>query len=405
MQNLTIYTVLLLSFILLPYAIFATSPVALEKLSADTEIKELAGASIPECTRLTYPRNGQENVPLSIILRWEPVEGATGYRIEVGNAQSTATIFYEASFDTNASGIFQLNTNRSYYVRIFPFNEEGEAIGCIQESFSSVVACIFYDEVFEETVNVKPEINVPERLSLCKSELPFTLSSTDRADGFRWYKINPDGTPQLISESREVELTEAGNYLFELFDEVVYYNTIIECPNSQEFVVEVDVGPVIISATGTSVPGGLTITITVEGSGVFEYGLNNSEGPYQRSNIFEMLPFQEYTVYVREIDGCGFSEKLVQIDISEKNFPKFFTPNGDGVNDFWRFERTSDLLNVDLGPIAIYDRYGGLILMIDSMSNGWDGTMNGKPLPAADYWYSASLAVGYDIKGHFSLKR
>jgi len=37
--------------------------------------------------------------------------------------------------------------------------------------------------------------------------------------------------------------------------------------------------------------------------------------------------------------------------------------------------------------------------------NGWDGMLNGKPLPADDYWYNINLADGRIVKGHFALKR
>ena len=37
--------------------------------------------------------------------------------------------------------------------------------------------------------------------------------------------------------------------------------------------------------------------------------------------------------------------------------------------------------------------------------NGWDGTLNGEPMPADDYWYAVYLEDGRISKGHFTLKR
>ncbi|HEU4495483.1 MAG TPA: T9SS type B sorting domain-containing protein [Flavobacterium sp.] len=39
---------------------------------------------------------------------------------------------------------------------------------------------------------------------------------------------------------------------------------------------------------------------------------------------------------------------------------------------------------------------------------GWDGTMNGSPLPSTDYWFKAVYPQGEGLKefrAHFSLKR
>ncbi len=69
----------------------------------------------------------------------------------------------------------------------------------------------------------------------------------------------------------------------------------------------------------------------VSGEGVYEYTLDNIEGPYQESNVFENVPSGIYTIYVRYIkNDSGISSDQVSII----GYPKFFTPNGDGTNDF-----------------------------------------------------------------------
>ncbi len=55
--------------------------------------------------------------------------------------------------------------------------------------------------------------------------------------------------------------------------------------------------------------------------------------------------------------------------------------------------------------IHIYDRYGSLLTQINPTKQGWDGTCNGKPMPATDYWYVIKLKTGKAVKGDFSLKR
>jgi len=56
--------------------------------------------------------------------------------------------------------------------------------------------------------------------------------------------------------------------------------------------------------------------------------------------------------------------------------------------------------------IYIFDRYGKLLKQLDPITDGWDGTYLGKPMPATDYWFRVYLSEdGREFKGHFSLIR
>lgn len=120
---------------------------------------------------------------------------------------------------------------------------------------------------------------------------------------------------------------------------------------------------------------------------------------YQNSPLFENLSPGEYVIYIKDLRGClPISSKKVFI----LDFPKFFTPNGDGYNDTWYIK------NLNLYPestISIFDRYGKLLKQFSSYSNGWNGTYNGENLPADDYWFVLTLSNQTIIKNHFSLKR
>ena len=88
--------------------------------------------------------------------------------------------------------------------------------------------------------------------------------------------------------------------------------------------------------------------------------------------------------------------------VSVIGYPKFFTPNGDGINDTWQVEGVTFQPN---SKIYIFDKFGKLLKKIDPNGLGWDGIYNGKVLPATDYWFMVELDDGRTHRGHFSLVR
>ena len=132
----------------------------------------------------------------------------------------------------------------------------------------------------------------------------------------------------------------------------------------------------------------------------FEYSLD--DGPFQDSPIFINTLSGLHYVTVRDKYGCG-STTIAAIVV---NYPKFFTPNGDGINDTWNIR---DLSNQPDANIYIYDRYGKILKQIRPSNSGWDGTYNGAMMPSDDYWFSVTYSDEShnerEFKAHFAMKR
>ena len=106
-----------------------------------------------------------------------------------------------------------------------------------------------------------------------------------------------------------------------------------------------------------------------------------------------------YLAYARDKNGCGLS---VPYTFYVLDYPRFFTPNGDGHNDVWQIK------NLDLFPkavITIFNRYGKLLTQLNAINPSWNGTYFENDLNADDYWFHLNFGDGKIIKGHFSLKR
>ena len=140
-----------------------------------------------------------------------------------------------------------------------------------------------------------------------------------------------------------------------------------------------------------------SVSINFTGIGVYEFSLDGVQ--YQNSPYFTNVQEGDYLVYIKDINGCGIPTPT---RIFVLDYPRFFTPNGDTYNDFWKIKNSAKYPNMLL---YIFDRYGKLISQVNPKGNGWDGTYNGQPIPADDFWFSIILENNRIIKGHFALLR
>ena len=96
----------------------------------------------------------------------------------------------------------------------------------------------------------------------------------------------------------------------------------------------------------------------------------------QSSNIFTGVSAGVHTITVVDTQGCTYITQTVTVI----DYPKYFTPNGDGINDNWN---VIGLKNQPGAKLYIFDRYGKLIKQISTTGDGWDGTFNNKQLPSS----------------------
>jgi gliding motility-associated-like protein len=104
---------------------------------------------------------------------------------------------------------------------------------------------------------------------------------------------------------------------------------------------------------------------------------------------------------VEDTEGCT----NLTIDVLVIDYPKYFTPNGDGIHDTWKIIGLEAKHNA---KIYIFDRYGKLMNQMDPLGEGWNGKYNGEDLPSTDYWFTIDYKEKDQqklFKAHFSLKR
>lgn len=196
-------------------------------------------------------------------------------------------------------------------------------------------------------------------------------------------------------------ITGETNYSLTVNTEGIYtvlVTNIENCPKTRTITVTASSIATIENVNITDLSDNNSIIVNVSGSGDYEYSIDGEN--YQISNVFYNVESGIYTVYVIDKNGCGIAEE----DISLLGIPNFFTPNGDGYNDYWNIKGVNPSYNAKT-TIHVFDRYGKLLKKFTPLSKGWDGIYNDNAMPSSDYWYVISLEDGRIFKGHFSLKR
>lgn len=96
----------------------------------------------------------------------------------------------------------------------------------------------------------------------------------------------------------------------------------------------------------------------------------------------------DYETVLVNADGCDsvIHTKLYLLEKTtcQVTAPNAFTPNGDGINDFWKVYDGSCLKRC---AAKIYNRYGSLIYQSDNYQNDWRGTYGSKNCPDGTYYY------------------
>ncbi|HKJ07298.1 MAG TPA: T9SS type B sorting domain-containing protein, partial [Flavobacteriaceae bacterium] len=356
------------------------------------------------------------------------------YTVSPNGLSSVGTKLGTFDFETIRNQISSLYTSNNFNVELYlnvedaqlqnnplsdNVNLESQEI-YVRISDKSSQYCVSVGK-FNAIVNPLPEPNgSDEVLILCTDNprpnpqtnfitLDGSTSTSSTNTTYQWYLNN-------------VLLTNETNYLLNVYEAGTYKveaTTTYEnnpssnvddsnCTGYNSFVV-IESNPAYITPNDLTVVddssnNSITINTSNLGLGDYEYALDNDFSGYQDEPYFDNVEAGIHTLFIQDKKGCG----ITSIEVSVLGFPKFFSPNNDGINDTWNVLGVTENFYKQL-ELHIYNRYGKLVAVKDISSLGWDGTYNGALLPATDYWFTVKLVDFNNAirlrKGHFSLIR
>ena len=240
---------------------------------------------------------------------------------------------------------------------------------------------------FDLIVNELPIVKIEKTYFLCNLEPSLNISVDNNLDSYSW-KFQES----KISNTNEANLINAGKYTLT----VGKFQNNIYCENDFEFELIRSVLPTIKEVKYNELSDNNFIEIIPTSGGNLEYSIDGIN--YQESNYFTNIQGGTYVTYIRDKEGCG--EDLKEVTVID--YPKFFTPNNDGHNDLWQIKSINKFPN---SKIAIFDRYGKLLIELSENDSGWNGFYSGKEMPSDDYWFKANFNNKTVFSGHFALKR
>jgi len=252
--------------------------------------------------------------------------------------------------------------------------------------------CYDASQDFKLTVHEPITPDFPLAVFLCEGEPSAVVGAftTDPDYDYQW------SAGELTSS---ITVTQGGEYSLTISDKL----GLSRCDNTFVITVYASKTPHIKEVIIDDLQDSNTITAIPDREGDFEYRMD--EGPYQSGNIFYNVLPGAHTITLNDLNGCGTATESIVV----VGFPKFFTPNGDGINDAWNIVGISSL---EEPMLYVYDRYGKLLKQLSQNSIGWDGTYNGVALPSDDYWFKLSFlnqdgqrTMAKYVNNHFALKR
>ncbi|MEZ5020997.1 MAG: gliding motility-associated C-terminal domain-containing protein [Bacteroidales bacterium] len=139
------------------------------------------------------------------------------------------------------------------------------------------------------------------------------------------------------------------------------------------------------------------------GEGAYSFTWNDGQTTQEAAGLVQGL----YIVEVRDFNGCMLSDSLLLTSLNEicVGIPNAFSPDGDGVNDFWNINRIALYTEAE---VIVLNRWGDIVWRSEKgYPEPWDGRApNGKELPMDSYHYAIDLHNGEKpIVGHVTIIR
>jgi gliding motility-associated-like protein len=244
--------------------------------------------------------------------------------------------------------------------------------------------------IITSTFVVSPSItlnaNAGSDTSLCASgSLVLDASASANATTFAWF-ILPTNT-QIGNQSSVNISVPLGTTSY------VVVVTNGGCTDADTVQVGSLPGPTADAGADQTIITGMTTTIggspTGPSGSTYVWGPTVGLGdPSSANPVASPAGTTTYVVQVTDTAGCSSTDTVVVSVVPMIDFPNGFTPNGDGVNDYWQIDNIQLFENCE---VEVFNRWGERLFYSRGYVTPFDGRFNGEPLPVGTYYYIIKL--------------
>lgn len=310
----------------------------------------------------------------------------------VSNSSNPPDCQWQASRDNGATWQDIPGANDTLYTASFPtITDTGVwtfRLTIAEPGNIGAVSCRTVSNAVTLTVNPTPALTVSGNSPLCTGDTLILSAIGTYAAQYQWRGPNNlSGTNDTVQIDSVTQLQAGKYHVTAISDKGCPYTdssmTVTIYPSSS-----IEAGPDKEIFEGQSVQ----LNAAYQGSNVSYYWTPNAFIDNAQSLIPLVSPPLD-TSYIFHISSdCGVLSDTVFIKVYHTvTPPNSFTPNGDGINDTWDITSLSFYTDAD---VAVFNRYGAPVFHSHGYSRPWDGTYNGKKLPAGTYFYVIDLKNG-----------
>ncbi len=109
-----------------------------------------------------------------------------------------------------------------------------------------------------------------------------------------------------------------------------------------------------------------------------------------------------FTYKLCDIGGCDTAQVEVTVSCDKIKIYNAFSPNDDGINDFFVIEGIEKFSN---NIVNVYNRWGTEVMKTKGYKNDWDGKWNNEILPDGTYFYIFDDGEGNKKVGYVQIQR
>ncbi len=289
------------------------------------------------------------------------------------------------------------------------------ATGC-RDSISGLIECLSPNTLNlsitageTDTVCLDTSVlpgNVASMVNFCEGDAgELVIYSLDTANVCVIYEGIEEGT-----ESACIEVCDDLGFCDTTYINVAVTMLVVEPPGdtlpiaNDEFVFTVEDIDVTINILGNDTINGIldTIGIASEPDNGLVLVVDDQILYIPDNGFCSSIDLDTFEYFICNSVGCDTAEVTVEVSCESFEINNGFSPNGDGVNDYFVIQGVYAYPN---NTLSVFNRWGNQIFNAIGYQNNWDGTWEGTDLPNGTYFYYFDNGEGSIASGYLLLHR